>query len=377
MDLRVLPKNNDTKPKIQSKPMEDAVEFRDVCANCDKRGHHLKECQKPRDPKHIKANFDKWKQLREGPQLQNMDGKVKEVISSDGADSTINVLKINQSSTKNTSKEDKRFISKLKANRSPVIEIKVEGKVEHPIVDTGACVSIFNYDYAVERQFKLTEWPLKKLCSVDGSEVTPKYIVRAVEFNYEGQLYYIDCAVIKNVSPAIIIGMDLITKGGMIIDCYHKTITFATQAVVARHQKEKSIPKTPKKSNSKETESEIKSSNNSRSKEKLKTKPKPKKEEKDIRNTAYMLSAFKPKKAKITETIILKPGETKTISFQFRPNEDVKNKNFLYEIRDIAKRLNSLRNKIKTKFKRVGENNKSKVADEKKLLVADNSNSNQ
>ena len=258
-------------PKTSGEP-KTILGFKDRCVNCEIIGHRVGECKRPRDQDRIKANLDKWRkqqaaaaastkakiesietqeiETQESPENEeNMTDTYTTEIgepqhsSDDENDSEsdenksettedesqrIKTLRINNTNVQDLSTEDKKFISDLNSNKSPGLEIKVEGILTNVLIDTGSCVTVVDYDFAVQRGYKMNAWPSKRLYAVNGLEVTPKFIIRALEFDYKGKKFLIDCAVLTDVKPSIIVGMDLISKSGMIIDCYHRVVNFAS-----------------------------------------------------------------------------------------------------------------------------------------------------
>ena len=67
--------------------------------------------------------------------------------------------------------------------------------------------------------------------AINGMDATPKYVAKAVELSYHDMKYYLDFAVIADVSPRIVLGMDFINKAGVIIDSYRKTIILSAPTI--------------------------------------------------------------------------------------------------------------------------------------------------
>ena len=150
-------------------------------------------------------------------------------------------------------------------------------------------------------------------------DATPKYVAKAVELSYHEMKYYIDFAVIADVSPRIVLGMDFINKAGVIIDSYRKTIILSAPTIHSEP-----IPKTENT-----TQKKVRFDSTTKPKSILK----PEKERITSNGLfCYRLTTEKPLRIRLTEPIDINPGEAKGVNYRLYKGIESLDKNYVIEV---------------------------------------------
>ena len=78
------------------------------------------------------------------------------------------------------------------------------------MIDTGANISVIDEDTALKLDATVIQWPFSKISSVDDRDVTPKYIIKDVEIEFESKPISINMAIMEIMNCKVILGIDYI-----------------------------------------------------------------------------------------------------------------------------------------------------------------------